>query len=184
MDWTEINSFDQIDINKFNTLIICDIDDTLLYFPGLGPNKYNQIFQYYSQIYLESEIATISTCNFWNNLLENTEPVHTDIAGFSSLLLNSYLYNNEICFLTARPGYSSNIEFTSNNFKSINLDYNKFKVYYSHTIPKGEFIQSNIDLSRYTNIIFIDDLEHNLLNVKSIFGNKIQCYKFVHGYHN
>lgn len=179
----QISSFDQIPINLGNTLIICDIDDTLLYFPGLGPNKYNEIFDYYASTSSDMETAINSAIAHWNNLFGMAEPAHTDINGFRNLLLRLHLYNGGICFLTARPSHESNIEFTANNFSSLKLNYDEFKVFYSHTIPKGEYIQTNIDLRGYTNIIFIDDMDHNLINVKSIFGNKIQCYKFAHGLH-
>lgn len=183
-EFQTINSFNQVPINLTNTLIICDIDDTLLYFPELGPNKYNQIFDYYFSTSPDLETAIDKTTVCWSNLFGSTLPTHTDINGFKTLLQKLHLYNGGLCFLTARPSHESNIEFTRKNFRSLQLNYDEFKVYYSYTIPKGEYIKSNIDLRSYTNIIFIDDMDYNLVNVKSIFGNRIQCYKFVHGFHD
>jgi len=181
MNWIEINSFDQIPIDLLQTLVICDIDDTLLHFPGLSPEKYKEILEYYNSINQDPEIALNNANKYWSEIFSQTVPVHTDIDGFARLLLKLHTNSGGLCFLTARPGYQSNIEFTRSNFHNLNLNYDAFKIYYSWTIPKGEFIkkQININLTDYTNIIFIDDMEYNLLNVKSHFGSQIKCYKFI-----
>lgn len=183
MNWTEISSFDQIPIDQTQTLVICDIDDTLLYFPGLTTEKYNEILDTYKQFVGDNPdgllLAQAQANNHWSELFGQTKPSHTDKNGFARLLLRLHLYNGGLCFVTARPGYQSNIEFTRSNFNDIYLSYDAFVTYYSSNIPKGEYINKNIDLSGYSNIIFIDDMEHNLSNVNLHFGNKIKCFRFV-----
>jgi hypothetical protein len=179
MNLKEINSFDQIPIDLPNTLVICDIDDTLLHFPGLTSEKYKEILEYFNSINTDQKIALNNANNYWFKIFYQTVPIHTDKNGFSRLLSRLDAKSGGLCFLTARPGHQSNIEFTRSNFYSLNLNYDVFKIYYSWTIPKGEFIKNQINLTDYTNIIFIDDMEYNLLNVNSHFGSQIKCYKFV-----
>ena len=183
MNNIEINSFEQIDIKHPNTLVICDIDDTLLYFPGMGPKKYNEILSHYMSLcFQDFQTASEYTSNYWEKLFLTTEPMHTDKLGFYNLLYRLNENNSGLCFLTARPGHESNIEYTRQNFKSLNLNYDEFVVFYSHKTPKGEYIKTSIDVSKYTNIIFIDDLNQNLSNVKLTFGDNVQCYKFKHNF--
>ena len=163
-DWNKIDSFDQIQINP-NTLIICDIDETLLYFPEPITNSFKDS--------LESR-----DIEYWNKIF--IKPLHTDIEGFGRLLLRLAMYNGGLCFLTARPGHNENIEFTRDNFASLKLSYEAFKVYYSWLVPKGEFIKQQINLTGYKDIIFIDDMDYNLKNVNFYFGEQIKCYKFVY----
>lgn len=180
MSWTQISSFDEIPIDLPHTLVICDIDDTLLYFPGLTREKYTQVLEHYNSIYSDPSTALEQANGYWTNLFTQTVPTHTDLDGFARLLLRLHLYGGGICFVTARPGHESNIEFTKSNFAAIRLSYDAFVVHYSWIKPKGEYIREHIDLTGYTNIIFIDDMEHNLSNVNSHFGSQIKCYKFVH----
>jgi len=179
MNWTEINSFDQVSIDLPNTLVICDIDDTLLHFPGLTPEKYTEILEYYKSINSDPEIALNDANNYWSEKFSQTVPIHTDMDGFARLLLRLHTSSGGLCFLTARPGHPDNIEFTRSNFNSIKLSYDAFIIHYSWFLLKGEYIRDQINLTGYTNIIFIDDMEYNLLNVNSHFGSQIKCYKFI-----
>jgi hypothetical protein len=178
MDWKEINSFDQVSIDFADTLVICDIDDTLLYFPELTYEKYNEILEYNKSIYTDYEFALSNSNDYWNKLFLEGTPSHTDMDGFARLLVRLHLSNGGLCFLTARPGHSTNVEFTKTNFNKINLNYDAFRVYYSWIKPKGEYIRDHIDISGYSNIIFIDDMDYNLSNVNLHFGSKIKNYKF------
>jgi hypothetical protein len=180
MNWIEISSFDQVPIDSPHTLIICDIDETLLHFPDLTLEKYNQVLEYYNSIHSDYELALANTNSHWSQIFVSSQPSHTDMDGFRRLLLRLHLYNGGLCFLTARPGHESNIEFTKSNFAAIRLEYSAFVVHYSGLIPKGEFIRNKIDLSYYSDVIFIDDMDYNLLDVSSRFGQRIKCFKFVH----
>jgi hypothetical protein len=179
--WSIINSFSQIYLSS-KTLIICDIDDTLLYFPNIHPFSYDNLMKYYISLNNDETKAHEMTINYINWLYKISTPFHTDMYGFYDILnrLNNFPQSN-ICFLTARSGNYENREFTKNNFTSIGLDYYKFDVHYSSNIPKGEYIKNNINISNYDNIIFIDDKEFNIQNVNLYFGSRIKCYKFEHG---
>jgi hypothetical protein len=175
----EINTFDNVFLYSPNSLIICDIDDTLLYFPNLNKNKYDEIFRYNTMFTNNSFLASYYTNLYWNKLILETNAKHTDLNGFSRLILRINNFKSNLCFLTARSGNPENITFTKNNFSQIGLDYNLFPVIYSSMTPKGNFIKSNINLNQYSQIIFIDDLDTNLQNVYENFGTRIECYKFI-----
>jgi predicted phosphatase len=86
--------------------------------------------------------------------------------------------NGELIFITARTHSAEGT--TKKHFKSICVDYNKFKVHYlSNVIEKGNYIKKNIKLEGSEEIIFIDDQKYNLDNVKKILP-QIKCYKFVY----
>jgi hypothetical protein len=143
----EINSFSNIKI-KQNTLIICDIDETLLYIK-------------------KSNICLSILCSYWF-----TDAHFTDKNGFKKLLEEIENTNSTLCFLTARENTKKIKNFTK-------MDFDDFQIYFCGKIPKGEFILKNINHTFFNEIIFIDDLDQNIENVKNIFGSKIKCYKFI-----
>lgn len=148
-----IKSFSEIKINK-NTLIICDIDDTLLY--------------------------TNKSTNLLTILCGDCLPVvyHTDNLGFQELLKNIKNTESHICFLTARVNSTNCKKITKIDFNDIGLNYDDYNVYHCGPIPKGEYIKKNISYDEYDEVIFIDDLDKNINNVIVNFGLKIKCYKF------
>jgi hypothetical protein len=171
----EISSFDQIPILYPNSLIICDIDETFLYFP----NNYNKLLENNINFYNNITIAIEKTNLEWSNVINNTVAKATDFDGFIRLLQRLKYNQSNICFLTARSDHLENIEFTKKNFSQIGINYNAFTVMYSYTIPKGEYIKLNLNLDNYSQVIFIDDMDYNLQNVYNNFGNRINCYKFI-----
>ena len=177
--FTEINTFDNVLLFLENSLIICDIDNTLLHFPDLNQSNYDEIFKYNNMLTNNSSLALNYTNIHWNQIILHSNAKHTDLNGFTKLISRIYNLKSNLCFLTARSGSPENIDFTKNNFLQIGLDYNLFPVIYSSMTPKGDFIKSNINLNEYSQIIFIDDLDFNLQNVYSNFGSRIQCYKFI-----
>jgi hypothetical protein len=173
--YEEINCFDQVPIMFRNSLIICDIDETLLYFP----NHYNELFQNNISFYGNITTAIEKTNLQWTNIIDNTLAKPTDFDGFLRLINRLQQTQSKICFLTARSGHPENIEFTKKNFSQIDINYDAFTVLYSYMVPKGEYIKTHINLDSYSQIIFIDDMDHNLHNVYTNFGNRIQNYKFI-----
>jgi hypothetical protein len=149
-----IETFDRIRLSKFNPLVLCDIDDTLLTMDTvyqLDPTK---------PVPLKIEYV----------------PTHTDYHGFNRLVYRVKQMGGELQFLTARDKEFH--AFTRSNFDTIGVDYDSFKIHYTNANPKGEYIKKNIDLSKYGEVIFIDDRELFLENVKR-HHPQIICYKFV-----
>ena len=85
--------------------------------------------------------------------------------------------DNKIIFVTARNAKFKNI--TKQHFDDININFNKFESHFIESNNKGLYIRNNVDLHEYDGIIFIDDANHNLVDVKNEFGDFVDCYKFI-----
>lgn len=148
------SSFDHIRLSKFNPLVLCDIDDTLLTM---------------DTIYHLGQSHPIT-------LTYQYKAKHTDYDGFQRLVYRVKQLGGELQFLTARDK-----EFhasTRSHFDEIGINYDSFQIHYTNANPKGEYIKNNIDLSKYGEVIFIDDRDSFLANVKR-HHPQIKCYKFV-----
>jgi hypothetical protein len=169
-----ILTFNDIEINLHNTLIICDIDDTILYYEKNLDHFIDIVkkdFSHFNQKEILQE--AISYYNFYRNF---NKPLHTDFNGFSNLLYKIKNFNSKLIFLTART--SNSIITTSNDFKSIGINYNDFNIYYTNNkISKGDYIKNFIDINKYNQIIFIDDNNEYINSVHDLFPNII-CYLF------
>ena len=104
---------------------------------------------------------------------------HTDKNGFKKLLKNIEITDSELCFLTARENSKQNKRFTKIDFNNIGVNYDDYIVYHCGKIPKGEYIKNSINYEFFNDVIFIDDLDKNIDSVKTLFGSKIKCYKFI-----
>lgn len=186
-----ISSFNDVEIKDTNTLIICDIDETLLTWNKKLSDFYHMIKDDFSLIDCESkytqkeidkeaQLWLITYCGMF-------APMMTDADGFYNLLNRIEKSNSEIMFLTARPKNEKNVKFTKKNFTDIGLDYDKYSIHYTdnNSISKGEYIKKNIIIKenkdKYGEINFIDDYESNIKTVNDILPNVI-CYKFEANY--
>lgn len=182
-----ISSFNDVEIINSNTLVICDIDETLLTWNKKSSDFYHKVIDDFSLIdYVikptQEEIN--KKAQQWLCMYHRMfSPVMTDEDGFYNLLNRIEKTNSEITFLTARPKNSSTNNFTRKNFLDIGLDYNKYSIHYTdnNSISKGEYIKKNINTSNYNQIIFIDDYEPYIKTVNDILPNVI-CYKFEADY--
>lgn len=174
--WVNVTSFNQIPILN-SSLVICDIDDTLI--------KSKKCLSHFYKIVEEDFIAfsewpkELILKDAWDMQQMHNQLFgydHTDTDGFFSMCDKIKNSSGQLVFLTARNTNSES--FTRKNFQSVGLNYDDFPVYYTNNeIPKGQFIQSKIDFSPYSNIIFIDDNETQLSSVNQCFP-QAQCYKF------
>uniref|UniRef100_A0A6C0ITH1 FCP1 homology domain-containing protein n=1 Tax=viral metagenome TaxID=1070528 RepID=A0A6C0ITH1_9ZZZZ len=151
-----IASFNDIQLKISRPLVICDIDETILHFnPTIDQTKSNQCNQPIKIIY---------------------EPTHTDLDGFIELTKRINELKGKLIFLTARK--KEDESYTRNNFKSIGLNYDDYKVYYTNNkISKGEYIYNYIQTSDYDNIIFIDD-RADYINSVLDYMPYVDCYLF------
>jgi len=172
-----IQSFNEIPIGD-NSLVICDIDDTLI--------KSKKCLSYFYKIVEEDfiafpnwpkELILKDACDMQHLHNQMFGFDHTDSDGFFFMCDKIKKSSSQLVFLTARDVKSEN--FTRKNFQSVGLDYDNFPVYYTNNeIFKGQYILSNINFSSYSNIIFIDDCDVQLNSVIECFP-QAQCYKFV-----
>jgi len=97
-------------------------------------------------------------------------------------------YFKKICIVFNSFAYFCGLELqhtTFLNFSDIHFDILEYQIYHIGCKPKGEFIKSNIlsdDNAHkfYKKIIFVDDLECNLEDVKENlqYVDNLECYKF------
>ncbi len=170
-----INTFDEITI-KPKTLIICDIDETILKFDIISPKWWKETFNYYYLISNNYDYSDTKTLELWTEYIKNNKPKAIDYKGLVNLFNKLSETNSELIFVTSRLKDLKDI--TEKHFDSINITNFNYKIYHIGEIPKGEFIKSNIQTNIFEHIIFIDDLITNLESVYENFGNKIILYKF------
>jgi len=172
MEYTSINNFNDIEIIKNKTLIICDIDNTILYH-DVKIEKFINILK--DDNFGEKEIIELAN-KMMNLYCRIFPPSYTDVEGFKNLIDKTKKSNGKIIFLTARSEISK--DFTKKQFQQIGLNYDDYDVHYTdNKIMKGDFIKSNIDTSLWDDIIFIDDHTFNLVSVSHKFPES-KCYKF------
>ena len=162
-----IKTFDKVVLRKENPLIICDIDDTLLYncHPEQEPEN--------------------RTCGFLLDCFTNqsTKPrkiICRDIHGFVKLDERVNKRNGKIIFLSARGENRRKTVYS--DFKQIGLDSTKYEIHCT-TKTKGRYIYEVIkpQTAKYGELIFIDDVYENNLSVFEYFPESIQ-YLFCNDY--
>lgn len=174
----KINSFNLIDI-KQNSLILCDIDDTIL--------RYQHNIDYFieksrreivniTDNCCEENIKFLAECDYEDHR-DFTEPFNTDSEGFDNMLKKISETNSNLIFITARSNKSK--EKTKNQLEKIGINTNNYQIHFTfeYKISKAEYIKKYIDLTQFDNIYFIDDQVNNVKNVKITFPN-FNCYLF------
>jgi len=170
-----INSFNQIDLNT-KTLVICDIDNTLLY--QKSERTLKEIYEIFQKDFddLPKEEFEKEVKEMYQISKSMAKPKCSDFDGFNNLVKKVNELDGKIIFLTARNSTSS--AWTKRQFEIIGINYDNFNVHYTNnSITKGNYIKNNIDTNEYENTIFIDDYESYISTVNEHDKNII-CYKF------
>jgi hypothetical protein len=171
-----ISSFKEVELtNGVKTLILCDIDGTILHFPDCD----NFCKEFIKKICPRGPIDPT-----YNSELENIKnmymcvrpPMHTDYDGFVSMINNIKQMEGKLMFLTARC--INGDVWTKNHLTMIGVNPEDFEIHYTGArITKGEYIKRYIDLSRWCHVIFIDDYDLFIKSVNDLHP-QIVCYKF------
>jgi hypothetical protein len=171
--WDPIKKFSEIDV-KPNTLVLCDIDDTLLHHPVINNSWIHLICTFFCIKHNNSIESQKQTEEYYNEIVNSIPFQHTDRDGFFSMVEKS----TEFAFVTARNVAAK--DFTYDNLRSIDVDPEIHKVHFCGNIAKGEYIIRNFELAKYDHVVFIDDQIGNLENVLSLLdhpGLKLYCFK-------
>ncbi len=175
----QIISFRDVEIYQ-NTLIVFDIDDTILGYKEFSHDYFHNKLKYYKNNTSCENTVMDNAVNDWFNLVKNSTPHHMDEDGFIDLMYKINSNNSEHLFLTARNPKFKDI--TEKHLNKIKINYNN--IYYVAGGNKGELLKDIIkDYPEYDKIIFIDDMEKNLTDVYKTFGDKIDLYHFVKKYY-
>jgi len=173
-----INTFNQIILEKEKPLVICDIDETILYY-----EKNKQYFYKLAEnICKTQDIQDKQVINnlayiLFDDYKEENKPLHTDYDGFIDLLKRINLLDGKLIFLTSRNKFYE--FYAKKNFNDVGLNYDDFIVHYTDAkISKGEYIHKFIQTDKYSDIIFIDDRD-DCINSVLDYMPYINCYKFI-----
>jgi hypothetical protein len=176
----QIISFRDVKIYD-NTLIVFDIDDTVLGYKEFSHNYFHNQLKYHKKNISCNNTVMNNAVNDWFNLVQKSTPHHMDEDGFYELMHKIHNNNSEHLFLTARNPRFKDI--TERHLHKIKINHKN--IYYVAGGNKGEILKDIIkDYSEYNKLIFIDDMEKNLTDVYKTFGDKIDLYHFVKKYQN
>ena len=180
----QIDTFDKIIIES-KTLVLSDIDETILFYDKIDQEWWKTKIDYYLNVKkYDSSNANIYALDDWFEHIKINLPKHTDKIGFGKFLENIKNTDSKLIFITARhPNFK---QITEDHFNNLGLKSSDYEVHYLGGSSKGQYIEKNIDTSNYDNIIFIDDLDKNIMSVEKAFANsnkiikiKLKTYKFI-----
>jgi hypothetical protein len=174
MTMTKISSFKDIHLDR-NTLVLCDIDDTVILFEKLGKKWWRERFDDYYERNGDFEFSEQALLKEWIHQIHKQNPVHVDEAGFTDFMERIDATGSTIVFVTART--SDLYCLTLHHLKQVGIT-PKTDIHYTSNTPKGEYIANVLDFDDFDHVVFIDDMEHNVNSVERVFGDKIVCYLF------
>jgi hypothetical protein len=174
MTVTTIKSFKEIPIQR-NTLVLCDIDDTVIVFEKLGKKWWIERFDDYYARNCDFEFSEEAVLKEWIHTIRTMRPVHVDKNGFEDFVERIEKTGSTLVFVTARSQDISDL--TTLHLNSAGI-YPKTDVHHTNNTPKGDYIATVIDFDDFENVVFIDDMEHNIESVHQVFGEKVELFLF------
>ena len=173
--YTKINSFREVEISNKKTLIICDIDDTVLKYKKTFSDFNNNDYYFPGETDLQKKLEFALEFYQMYKIIMPIDIEHTDYDGYCEMLAK-LTADSGLIFLTART--SNGHDMTMKQLQQLNIHNPPRDIYYTdNKCSKGEYIMKNMDLSDWDEIIFIDDSERQILSVACAFP-KIRCYLF------
>lgn len=170
----KVNTFKDIPIQR-NTLVLCDIDDTVIVFKKLGKKWWRERFDYYYDVNGDFEFSEKAVLKEWSHTIRTMKPVHVDEHGFCDFVDRIEQTGSTLVFVTARGENISDL--TTLHLNSAGI-YPKTDVHHTNNTPKGEYIANVIDFDDFEHVVFIDDMEHNIQSVQNTFGDKVELFLF------
>ena len=151
------------------TLVVCDIDYTLVHYGKPFLHFLNEARSQTRSPQDEEPIAY----EFYKRHLQTHPPIPTDPSGFIQLLME-VTRQGKLIFVTARPPeYEA---FTRKEFKTLNLDYDFFEVHYLGLGCKGEFCKQYVP--KYDQICLVDDYKKNIRAFQALIpGSKTFLFR-------
>ncbi len=165
------SSFEEI-IIKPNSLVLCDIDDTVLRY-GVTLKDCLDLARKHlveSNDYIDEEDTKAMGLDYWDEYRSDNKPYHTDLEGFKKLEQQLINTNSTLLFVTARSKNHSDT--TEKQLVDIGIE-TKYPIHYTadHKISKADYISKFIQTDSCDHMYFIDDLEICVKLVKNKFPN-------------
>lgn len=171
-----INSYSAITLVA-RSLIVFDIDDTVVNFPDYGLNWWNTKKAMYEQI-MNKEDADRAALHEWRNAVQTIDPQPIDKEGFLQFYAQAKAAGCDIIFLTARS--ESLKELTHRHLKNSLMECAEGHVFFAE--DKGPALVAILQERRpYHHIIFVDDLVKNHESVRQALetvGVPVDTYHF------
>jgi hypothetical protein len=154
-------------------IIVLDIDETVLYFENVHDQWWSETVTHYYNGHHDYERAENESLREWKEVISLSEPKPTDIRGINRLITEDV----RIIFLTARdPDFE---EITKGHLEKIGFE--SPVVIFCSQQNKGilleKWLSDNDENNETKRIIFVDDKEHNIKNVKQVLPH-VYCYHF------
>jgi hypothetical protein len=167
--FVEINTFFNVEI-KEKSLIMIDIDDTILKYDQLDKTWWKNTFEYYYSITNNYDESDKKTLDEWRTMIYEKEPIHVDKSGMFDLFKRAEQLNCKIIFLTARCETLKSITVHHLNKLGIFID----EIYFTPNIEKGIILKKlkNEEYADYIYTVAIDDLDSNLKSIQDNFENE------------
>ena len=143
---TQITKFNQIDIIP-NSLIVLDIDETIIKFDNINKKWWRNTFDKYYSLTQDYDNADNLSLDEWISYVNK--------------------HDCDLIFLTARNASLKDI--THLHLNKVNLSVDGNKIYFNRNKGDELFSIANKDYSHIKNIIVVDDVEHNLTDIKDKF---------------
>ena len=167
-----VKSFKDIPIQR-NTLVLCDIDDTVIVFEKLGKTWWRERFDDYYERTHDYDLSDKEVLKEWVHQIQKNEPVQVDEAGFTDFMERINATGSILVFVTART--SDLADLTIAHLKQVGIT-PKTAIHYTNNESKGDYIANVLDFDDFDHVIFIDDMEHNVNSVERVFGDKVTTY--------
>ena len=153
-----ISSFDSIIFKNDKPLVICDIDDTILYLDHIQGYKSNS--SKFPIFYSKNSLLLAGSNYNIDPLVRSILP--TDIGGFRRLENRVSSLGGKLIFLTARA--SNGHKYVIEDFAKIGLDAAKYEVYYT-----GNTSVKDYDYTIATTTTVLTSIQYINLNNSSTF---------------
>jgi 2-hydroxy-3-keto-5-methylthiopentenyl-1-phosphate phosphatase len=179
MPYTPIKSFTQIIVIP-NSLVVLDIDETVIKYDSINQKWWRTNFDALYDDHKDHDKADKLVLDRWLNHIHKNLPEHTDTTGFDWLLNQIKINNSDLIFLTARTGDLKAI--TEHHLSHLKI--HNTEIYFSEGRNKGVVLNEILqrDYPNKDQIIFADDMEYNLDDVKTEItrnGKNVALYQFV-----
>ena len=144
----KLSSFRDVEI-PHNSLVVLDIDDTVIKFEEMGRNWWAQ---------KEAEVGREETMRIWVENAHVFNPVLTEPKMVPEFIDRVCEAGAHLIFLTARSAELKTL--TEFHLRSCGINTDIQKIYYSQ--DKGECLKSIVLTGGFKQVVFIDDMEHNI----------------------
>ena len=171
---TKITSFSSIPLFQ-KALYVFDIDDTVMGYKEFSHTYFGDKINEYKKTY-DEHVSIDFAISDWMEQVKKSTPHHMDKEGFESILKHINSSDSNHFFLTARnPNFRS---ITEKHLEQLNI--RSTQVYYVAGQNKGTYLKNIIEkFDKFDKIIFIDDSEKNLIDMKNSFGKNVELYHFI-----